>query len=125
MRPPEVNEGCPEKGMSVTVAAPACRCADFVLLNKVDMLQEGQLEGLTQIAASLNPLAKVPPNPDVLKCHRPCMPIPLLVKWWPSQLTSRRAVNQAAAYNKSSHVRRLASAWLRWCAPEADGFLQP
>lgn len=36
------------------------RCADFVLLNKVDMLKEGDLEGLSQIAASLNPLAKVP-----------------------------------------------------------------
>lgn len=56
--------------LRVTVAVPTCRCADFVLLNKVDMLQEGQLEGLTQIAASLNPLAKVPPTPDVLKHHR-------------------------------------------------------
>ena len=36
-----------------------CRCADFVLLNKIDMLKEGDLEGLSQIAASLNPLAKV------------------------------------------------------------------
>ena len=30
-----------------------------MLLNKVDMLKEGDLEGLSQIAASLNPLAKV------------------------------------------------------------------
>ena len=37
-----------------------CRCADFVLLNKVDMLKEGEAEDLSQIAASLNPLAKVP-----------------------------------------------------------------
>ena len=51
----------------MTVAAPTCRCADFVLLNKVDMLQEGQLEGLTQIAASLNPLAKVIPTLNGLK----------------------------------------------------------
>ena len=36
-----------------------CRCADFVLLNKVDMLKEGDLESLSQIASSLNPLAKV------------------------------------------------------------------
>ena len=56
--------------MLVTVAASICRCADFVLLNKVDMLQEGQLEGLTQIAASLNPLAKVAPTLNVLKHHR-------------------------------------------------------
>ena len=41
----------------------ACRCADFVLLNKIDMLKEGDLEGLSQIAASLNPLAKVNPCP--------------------------------------------------------------
>ena len=41
------------------MALPGCRCADFVLLNKVDMLKEGDLEGLSQIAASLNPLAKV------------------------------------------------------------------
>lgn len=37
-----------------------CRCADFVLLNKVDMLKAGEVEDLSQIAASLNPLAKVP-----------------------------------------------------------------
>lgn len=36
-----------------------CRCADFVLLNKVDTLKEGQLESLMEIAKSLNPLAKV------------------------------------------------------------------
>ena len=81
--PPEVNEGCPEKGMLVTVAAPACRCADFVLLNKVDMLQEGQLEGLTQIAASLNPLAKVAPIPNVLNTTGLDMPFPLVVMWQP------------------------------------------
>ncbi len=40
-------------------ALHGCRCADFVLLNKIDMLKEGDLEGLSQIAASLNPLAKV------------------------------------------------------------------
>ena len=56
--------------MLVTSAAPSCRCADFVLLNKVDMLQEGQLEGLTQIAASLNPLAKVTRTLKVSEQHR-------------------------------------------------------
>lgn len=31
-----------------------------MLLNKVDMLKAGEVEDLSQIAASLNPLAKVP-----------------------------------------------------------------
>lgn len=48
----------------VRAALRGCRCADFVLLNKVDMLKEGDLEGLSQIAASLNPLAKVTPVPN-------------------------------------------------------------
>ena len=30
-----------------------------MLLNKVDMLKNGEVEDLSQIAASLNPLAKV------------------------------------------------------------------
>lgn len=35
------------------------RCADFVLLNKIDTLKEGQLDSLVDIAKSLNPLSKV------------------------------------------------------------------
>ena len=49
----------PPLGWELRAAVLGCRCADFVLLNKVDMLKEGDLEGLSQIAASLNPLAKV------------------------------------------------------------------
>lgn len=39
-------------------------CADFVILNKIDQLDAGQLESLKGIASSLNPLAKV--NTDCL-----------------------------------------------------------
>lgn len=35
------------------------RCADHVLLNKTDLLEEGQLEELRPIVASLNPFATV------------------------------------------------------------------
>ena len=35
------------------------RCADFVLLNKVDLLAAGKLQHLTDIVTSLNPLATV------------------------------------------------------------------
>jgi len=34
-------------------------CADFVILNKIDQLDAGQLESLKGIASSLNPLSKV------------------------------------------------------------------
>lgn len=34
-------------------------CADFVILNKIDQLDDAQLESLKGIASSLNPLAKV------------------------------------------------------------------
>ena len=44
-----------------------CRCADFVLLNKTDMLKEGQLASLVDIAKSLNPLAKA----RALPCQTP------------------------------------------------------
>jgi hypothetical protein len=43
------------------------RCADFVLLNKVDLLPAGKLQQLTDIITSLNPLATVripPPSAD-------------------------------------------------------------
>jgi hypothetical protein len=52
-----------------------------VLLNKVDMLKEGDLESLSQIASSLNPLAKVgaatvqkvPFMPPLLPHERPLL----------------------------------------------------
>lgn len=34
-----------------------CRCADYVVLNKTDLLKKGQLEALQAIVASLNPFA--------------------------------------------------------------------
>jgi G3E family GTPase len=34
-----------------------CRCADYVVLNKTDLLKTGQMEALQAIVASLNPLA--------------------------------------------------------------------
>ena len=37
----------------------SCRCADFVLLNKMDLLAAGKLQHLTDIVTSLNPLATV------------------------------------------------------------------
>ena len=42
------------------VAVILCRCADFVLLNKTDMMDLGQLDSLKEIIASLNPMARVP-----------------------------------------------------------------
>lgn len=36
-----------------------CRCADHVLLNKKDMLAEGEVHSLLEIIHQLNPLAKV------------------------------------------------------------------
>ena len=36
-----------------------CRCADYVLLNKIDQLQDGRLGELNDIMRSLNPLAQV------------------------------------------------------------------
>ena len=51
------------------------RCADFVLLNKIDTLKEGQLDSLVDIARSLNPLAKVGHQPPTKQClHAPCLP---------------------------------------------------
>ncbi len=53
--------------LSLQVALPTrapccCRCADFVVLNKTDMLSgDAQLEELSAIVASLNPLATVIP----------------------------------------------------------------
>lgn len=40
-------------------AAGACRCADFLLLNKMDCVSEKQLASLSAVVSSLNPLAKV------------------------------------------------------------------
>ena len=37
-------------------------CADFVILNKIDQLDAGQLDSLKGIAFSLNPLSKVTPR---------------------------------------------------------------
>ncbi len=37
----------------------SCRCADYVLLNKRDMLVNGELESLIEIVHTLNPLAQV------------------------------------------------------------------
>ncbi len=36
-----------------------CRCADYVLLNKTDLLPPGQLASLQAVVASINPLATV------------------------------------------------------------------
>lgn len=58
----------------------AARCADFVLLNKTDMLAERQLDSLSAIVTSLNPLAKAcllaacqPPVCQCVAMTRPCM----------------------------------------------------
>ena len=58
----------------------AARCADFVLLNKTDMLAERQLDSLSAIVTSLNPLAKAcllaachPPVCQRVAMPRPCM----------------------------------------------------
>ena len=54
--------------LGLSLATGVCRCADYVLLNKTDMLKEGQLASLSDIAKSLNPLAKAcapqPPAPQ-------------------------------------------------------------
>jgi G3E family GTPase len=34
-----------------------CRCADYVVLNKTDLLKDGELAQLQAIVASLNPFA--------------------------------------------------------------------
>lgn len=48
--------GC--QSMAPVLKQGAARCADFVLLNKTDMLAERQLDSLSAIVTSLNPLAK-------------------------------------------------------------------
>ena len=60
------------------------RCADFVLLNKIDQLEGGKVDELSQIMRSLNPLAQVitpQPHkyPDVLVNSRgvECTRLPL------------------------------------------------
>ena len=51
---------CPmSEGASDSKLCGMRRCADFVLLNKIDLLKEGQLESLKAIVASLNPFATV------------------------------------------------------------------
>ena len=50
---------CLASKLSFAPPCPGGRCADFVLLNKTDMLAERQLDSLAAIVASLNPLAKV------------------------------------------------------------------
>lgn len=67
------------------------RCADHVLLNKTDLLKEGQLEELRPIVASLNPFATVRhrlpgTQPAHVTCHVP--PPPLV----PAYTTSRQIV---------------------------------
>ncbi|CAL8471986.1 g11528 [Coccomyxa elongata] len=55
---PDLGEGGNLRPV-VDLLVEQIECADFVLLNKIDTLKEGQLDSLVDIAKSLNPLAKV------------------------------------------------------------------
>ena len=55
---PDLGEGGNLRPV-VDLLVEQIECADFVILNKIDQLDEGQLESLKGIAQSLNPLAKV------------------------------------------------------------------
>lgn len=60
-----------------------CRCADYVVLNKTDLLKEGELEQLQAIVASLNPFAtartalKLPWQQRVQHCLHIAHPLPI------------------------------------------------
>ena len=58
---PDLGEGGNLRPV-VDLLVEQIECADFVILNKIDQLDEGQLESLKGIAQSLNPLAKVRSN---------------------------------------------------------------
>ena len=55
---PDLGEGGNRRPV-VDLLVEQIECADFVLLNKTDMLEPGQVGSLQDIASSLNPLAKV------------------------------------------------------------------
>ncbi|KAK9846333.1 hypothetical protein WJX81_001781 [Elliptochloris bilobata] len=57
---PDLGEGGNLRPV-VDLLVEQIECADFVLLNKTDMLAERQLDSLAAIVTSLNPLAKVIP----------------------------------------------------------------
>ena len=50
--PPDLSPPCP-------CPSCCCRVADYVVLNKVDMMNAATLDSLQAIVASLNPLAQV------------------------------------------------------------------
>ena len=55
---PDLGEGGNLRPV-VDLLVEQIECADFVILNKIDQLDAGQLESLKGIATSLNPLSKV------------------------------------------------------------------
>ncbi|KAL0027977.1 hypothetical protein WJX79_007622 [Trebouxia sp. C0005] len=55
---PDLGEGGNLRPV-VDLLVEQIECADFVILNKIDQLDAGQLESLKGIASSLNPLSKV------------------------------------------------------------------
>ncbi len=55
---PDLGEGGNLRPV-VDLLVEQIECADFVILNKTDQLDAGQLESLKGIASSLNPLSKV------------------------------------------------------------------
>ena len=73
------------------------RCADYVLLNKIDQLQPGRLGELTEIMKSLNPLAQV--SCVLLRCQADYRPHVCHAAWLCSlgELTEiRRFLNPLA-----------------------------
>lgn len=60
MARPELGEGGNLRPV-VDLLVEQLECADYVLLNKTDLLEEGQLDELRPIVASLNPFATVRP----------------------------------------------------------------
>jgi hypothetical protein len=57
--PHPLNAACERPFVCVFLCVWGGRCADYILLNKTDLLQPNQLESLIEIVSSLNPLAKV------------------------------------------------------------------
>lgn len=67
MARPELGEGGNLRPV-VDLLVEQLECADYVLLNKTDLLEEGQLDELRPIVASLNPFATVRPG-HAAPCH--------------------------------------------------------
>ncbi|KAK9905575.1 hypothetical protein WJX75_002363 [Coccomyxa subellipsoidea] len=101
---PDLGEGGNLRPV-VDLLVEQIECADFVLLNKIDTLKEGQLDSLVDIAKSLNPLSKV------ISCEHGCVDL--------DQVFGKEAKGLVAHLNTEGHHRGAVAAARALAADEA------